>query len=96
MVDKRRYKRIKRTNRRKTKRVRKNMRGGFMDPVNMPVGPPTFHDPNQQHNFSMGDLIQAGDRVGPSRPFRSDTRKKSGKRKNKKKKRGMKDKEETR
>lgn len=80
MVDKRRHKR-KRTNRRKTKRVRKNMRGGFMDPVNIPFGPPTFHDPNQQHNFSMGDLIPPEDRVGPSRPFRSGTRKRSDTRK---------------
>lgn len=87
MVDKRRYKRIKRTNRRKTKRVRKNMRGGFMDPVNMPVGPPTFHDPNQQHNFSMGDLIPPENRVGPSRPFRSNTRKIRDTRKKKKKNR---------
>ena len=45
-----------------------------MDPVNMPVGQPTFQDQGQ-HNFSMRDLIPPEDRVGPSRPFRSNTRK---------------------
>ena len=88
MVNQRRYKskRGKKTHRRKTRRVRKNMRGGFMDPVNIPVGPPTFHDQNQQHNFSMGDLIPPEDRVGPSRPFRSNTRKISDTRKIRRKK----------